>query len=183
VNLNSRQGLQHLLEQYTSSFPEEEIFIADFRKLLNDDRCYFRDHLPGHITGSAWIINPFRTHVILLHHTKLNRWLQPGGHADGDEDIAAVALREAQEETGLHHFTILNPGIFDLDIHPIPARSGFPEHLHYDVRILLEARDQEPLILSHESREVAWIAVDDVLERSRHNTSIHRMLMKSLTGK
>jgi 8-oxo-dGTP pyrophosphatase MutT (NUDIX family) len=116
----------------------------------------------------------------MVHHAKLNKWLQPGGHADGDENIVQVALREAREETGLNTFTVIQNGIFDIDIHPIPQRQSMPEHDHYDVRFLLEANDDEPLIRSEESHEVVWISIDDLYQITAGNASIVRMMNKTL---
>lgn len=168
------------LESYTTTYEDELPYLARFCELLESESCFQRDHLPGHITGSAWILNKKRTHVLLVHHVKLNRWLQPGGHADGEENILSVALREVNEETGLVHFKELVPGIFDLDIHTIPARSDFPEHLHYDVRFALIATDEEEnLEVSEESHEVKWIALEDAPECCDHNGSILRMIAKT----
>lgn len=168
------------LDSYTTVYKDEFPFIAGFCELLESEHCFHRDHLPGHVTGSAWILNKKRTHVLLVHHAKLNKWLQPGGHADGDEHVRNVALREANEETGLIHFEELIPGIFDLDIHTIPARTNFPEHLHYDVRYALIATEDEYRIrVSEESHDVKWIALANVSELCRVNASILRMLEKT----
>jgi 8-oxo-dGTP pyrophosphatase MutT (NUDIX family) len=141
--------------------------------------CFERRLLSGHVTGSAWIVNPAGDRALLTHHRKLDRWLQLGGHADGDPDILAVALREAREESGLSDVRPLSEAIFDLDVHPIPARGAEPRHLHYDVRFLLEADDAAPLTISHESKDLAWV---DLAEIARYSTeaSITRMTAKSL---
>ncbi len=97
-----------------------------------------RSCLVGHLTGSALVMDDASGKVLLLHHAKLQRWLQPGGHADGEGDLGAVALREATEETGLQGLELMRPAI-DLDIHVIPARGSEPEHLHLDVRYLVLA--------------------------------------------
>lgn len=136
-----------------------------------------RTHLPGHITGSAWIVDTSRKYVLLTHHAKLNKWLQPGGHADGDENVLAVALREAEEETGVKNFRLLQQGIFDIDIHPIPARKDFGAHDHYDIRFLLEADKQEPLVITEESHDLAWIKITD-LRSYNDSSSLHRMAEK-----
>lgn len=155
----NRISLSEKITLYSSTFKEEELFRIEFLELLNQKDCFQRHHLPGHITGSAWIINAHRDKVLLVHHAKLNRWLQPGGHADGEENVFNVAYREAKEETGVAEFKALLPGIFDLDIHVIPARKDFPEHLHYDIRVLLEADELAPLLISEESHDVKWIGL------------------------
>ena len=116
----------------------------------------------------------------MVHHAKLNKWLQPGGHADGDDNILQVALREAREETGLSTFALVQNGIFEIDIHCIPARQSMPEHDHYDVRFLFEAQDDEQLIRSEESHEVAWIGISDLHRVTGGNRSIARMMEKTM---
>lgn len=97
-----------------------------------------RTCLDGHLTGSAVVVDPRSRRTLLIHHAKLDRWLQPGGHADGDGNLAAVAWREASEETGLDDLHVVLPAI-DLDIHTIPARGDEPTHVHLDVRFLVLA--------------------------------------------
>lgn len=173
-----RESLVTSLQQYQTSFREELPFIKQFLELLKHSDAFQRFHLPGHITGSSWIVDPSREYVLLVHHGTLNRWLQPGGHADGEEDVLNVALREAREETGVTNFGVLQNSFFDLDIHPIPARSNFPEHLHYDVRFLLEADRNEKVIVSEESHDVSWIQVDQLEKLTENNASVMRMLHK-----
>lgn len=172
-----RQTLVKRITFYTTPFAEEKKFISLFLNLLKNERCFHRDYLPGHITGSAWIVNKDRSKVLLVHHAKLNRWLQPGGHADGEENVLNVALREAEEETGVKNFTVLQNSIFDLDIHTIPARKDFPEHQHYDIRYLMEADENAPIIVSEESHDVKWIALKE-LETYNDEPSIVRLKEK-----
>ena len=153
--------------------------MSQFLELLKHPNAFQRDHLPGHITGSSWILDPSRKSVLLVHHGTLNKWLQPGGHADGEENVLNVALREAEEETGLKHFKLLQENIFDLDIHPIPARQNFPDHLHYDIRFLFEADKKETIVVSEESHDVAWIALDQLEGLTQRNSSIMRMVSKA----
>lgn len=152
--------------------------------------CFDRSLLSGHITGSAWIVSPDRQQTLLIHHRKLDRWLQPGGHADGDPDVAAVALREAQEETGLTTLTVVAPpgdnsnsdisqtvAILDVDIHPIPARNEVPEHLHYDIRFLVEADPTEPLGFSDEINNIQWFTLETASNYT-DSESIIRLIRK-----
>jgi 8-oxo-dGTP pyrophosphatase MutT (NUDIX family) len=175
-----RDSLIQSLQSYQTSFDEENKFVSSFLKLLNDQDCFQRTHLPGHITGSSWIINSDRTKALLVHHAKLNKWVQPGGHADGEENILNVALREAEEETGLKK---LSPkqNIFDVDIHLIPARKDFPEHFHYDIRFLVEANEEEKVIVSDESHDVKWISLSE-LENFTKERSVLRMKDKLANG-
>ena len=161
-----------------TDFSEEDAFRRQFLDLLKHPRAFFRDHLPGHITASSWIIDKTGQYALLTHHAKLNRWLQPGGHADGQEDVLAVAQREAYEETGLTSLQPRDASIFDLDIHQIPARADFPSHLHYDVRFLFLASVDESFRISKESHELAWIHSSELAEKTNENASILRMAEK-----
>jgi 8-oxo-dGTP pyrophosphatase MutT (NUDIX family) len=174
----TRQSLIASLQDYKTSYGEELLFRNRFLTLLGHAQCFHRDFLPGHITGSAFITDTSVQYVLLTHHAKLNRWLQPGGHADGNEDIFAVALREAREETGLNSFTPAQKTFFDIDIHGIPARKDFPAHDHYDVRFFLTADRQEPLQITDESIDLKWVPLDD-LESYTDEPSILRMREKA----
>jgi len=142
-----------------------------------EKECFSRELAIGHITGSAWVVNADGSEVLLTHHRKLDRWLQLGGHADGDPDILSVAMKEAEEESGLVGFTHLGPGIFDIDIHPIPARKHDPEHLHYDVRYVLRANGSLDYTVSDESHDLSWVKLDDV-ETLTTEPSMMRMVAK-----
>jgi 8-oxo-dGTP pyrophosphatase MutT (NUDIX family) len=163
---------------FYSGLPEERVFIQKCLALLQHPQAFERTHLPGHFTGSAWITNPDRSKVLLVHHGKLNQWMQPGGHADGEADLHQVAVREAWEETGATPL-VSEPVIFDLDIHTIPARKDFPQHEHYDVRFLLVADDQIPVMVSHESHDVRWVLLTE-LEAYTQSRSVVRMKEKLL---
>ena len=139
--------------------------------------CAERSHLAGHLTGSAWIVNESRTKALLLHHKKLNRWMQPGGHADGDLDLLSVAFREAREETGMESVSPASPEVFDVDIHEIPPFKDIPAHYHYDVRFLFIADDQEAPRQNDESNKVAWIEVSEI-HRYTDEESVLRMARK-----
>lgn len=173
----NRITLVSQLSRHATLFQEEKEFIPRFLSLLSDAPCFERTHLPGHITGSAWIVDSSRTYVLLVHHAKLNKWVQPGGHADGDENILRVALKEAEEETGLKKFNIIDNQLFDIDIHVIPKRVDFPEHLHYDVRFLLEADRNDLIQVSEESHDVKWVRLTE-LEKYNQERSVLRMKEK-----
>lgn len=173
-----RQHLIDALLNYSTGFPEEAAFIPKFLDLLAHPRAYYRDHLAGHITASAWIIDNNADNVLLLHHKKLDRWLQPGGHADGDEDVFRVARKEVTEETGLQRFTV-HPGIFDIDIHAIPGRPDFPQHYHYDIRILLQVNRNSLVLANNESFAVKWFSMNDIKNVTAGSDSILRMAIKS----
>lgn len=175
----NRQSLLHFFSDYKTSYSAEKLFIPRFSELLVQQNCFERSHLPGHITGSAWIVDSSRTQVLLVHHAKLNKWLQPGGHADGDENVLRVALREAEEETGLKNLTVISQTPFDVDIHLIPARKDLGEHFHFDIRFLIEADATETIIVSEESHDVKWIPLK-TLEDWNQEQSILRMKEKLL---
>lgn len=156
-----RQPLLALIDHYARRHPEEEACAARIRDLIvRHDDCFERTCLPGHITASAWIVSSDASQFLLTHHRKLDRWLQLGGHADGQTDVLEVALREAQEESGMGAFRfVLTEGEmlpFDLDVHLIPARRDEPEHEHHDIRFLLVADDGQALDMSDESNDLRW---------------------------
>lgn len=123
---------------------------------------FCRECEQGHITASGFIISPDRSKVLLMHHRKLGKWFQPGGHCDGDQDVRSVALRELHEETGILNISLLSSLIFDIDVHEIPARKGEASHLHYDVRFLFEADPDKPFPGNHESIDLAWVNLSDI---------------------
>ena len=175
-----RAQLLEALEAYKTSFVEEKGFISRFKSLLNNfDNCYNRSLLSGHITASAWIIDESGSFALLVHHKKLNRWLQPGGHADGDENIVAAAMKEAREETGLKSLSLINESIFDLDIHLIPNYKNVKAHFHYDIRYIFTASKIESYVISDESNNLAWIELDEIQKVSSNNNSMRRMVLKT----
>ena len=152
---------------------------ATLRFVTETPDCLHRSCPPGHLTGSAWIVSPDRRRTLLTHHRKLDKWLQLGGHADGEADLFAVALREAREESGLVGLRAVSSEIFDVDRHWIPPRPAEAGHFHYDLRFLLEADPSEPIAVSAESRDLAWIALERVGELNAEE-SIARLVRKTM---
>ena len=140
--------------------------------------CLWRTQLLGHVTASAWVLDAQREKVLLIHHRKLDRWLQPGGHVDGDADTLAAAQREVWEETGLETDPI-SKEIFDLDVHEIPMRSSEPKHYHLDVRYLLQARTGSNLLHNEEVHTAEWVPFTKVAGRANER-SLLRMVEKTL---
>ena len=167
------------LDAYRTAWPDDAA-VDPFRGFLDASPDVFeRTRRDGHFTGSAWLVSADGAHVLLTHHRKLGRWLQLGGHADGDPDLAAVALREAEEESGLAGL-VLEPGIFDLDRHRIPARGEEPEHWHYDVRYVIRATD-ERFAISEESLALAWRPIAPIADDPSADESLRRMAGKWLS--
>jgi 8-oxo-dGTP pyrophosphatase MutT (NUDIX family) len=172
--------LSQLLRDYTTEDRGQLNELQRFRALLESaghaafDRTHF---VPGHITASCWIVDTEGDACLLTHHRKLDRWLQLGGHCDGNPDVVAAAMREAEEESGLTGFTLTHAGIYDLDIHEIPARKSAPAHLHYDVRFALRAPDAGDLIISEESHDLAWVRIQSLTEYTEEE-SVLRLARK-----
>ena len=115
----------------------------------------------------------------MTHHKKLDMWLQLGGHSEGEVDLFTVALREAQEESGISNFTPLSNQIFDLDIHIIPEQKSLVSHKHYDIRFLFKTKlDKSAIKISEESHKVEWIPLNQVLDLNPEK-SIERMVKKT----
>lgn len=133
----------------------------------------------SHLTASCWVLSPSLDAILLLHHRKLDRWLQPGGHIEAhDNSWLEAALREAHEETGIESFQQLTPGIFDFDIHTIPARGNIPQHQHYDARFLLQAGQAE-IHFSDESNDLQWFSPDKAANLIGGDPVMDRMLVKT----
>jgi 8-oxo-dGTP pyrophosphatase MutT (NUDIX family) len=184
-----RWPLREMLARYREAFPEEAPVVDRICDLVDaHSDCFDRTCRPGHITAAAWILSADRQRVLLTHHRKLNRWLQLGGHADGQWHVEEVALREAREESGLAEFRfvpihgVLMP--FDLDVHGIPARYDSmgslieDAHEHHDIRFLLIALSDD-FTISHESHDLKWCTPAEVRQLT-HEESILRMLHKAL---
>jgi 8-oxo-dGTP pyrophosphatase MutT (NUDIX family) len=170
-------SLIKLLSDYNSVYQEEIIYRRQMLGLLEleKDHAFERSCSLGHFTASCWLVDSKQDHYLLLHHKKLNRWLQPGGHCDGDADVLQVAIKEAQEETGIKNITPISTDVFDLDIHYIPSRGEENTHLHFDVRFLLMAETSE-ISFNHEANDMKWFAKKTSIEND--NLSLRRMYEK-----
>jgi 8-oxo-dGTP pyrophosphatase MutT (NUDIX family) len=167
------------LQHYGRRWPQEDGTPHFIELLATGQHSFRREARDAHFTGSAWLVSPDGQRVLLTHHRKLGRWLQLGGHADGDIDLARVALREAEEESGLDGLEVL-PELFDLDRHRIPARGDEPEHWHYDVRYVVRAGKNQAFVVSEESHALAWGSIRELADDPDNDESLRRMAQKWL---
>lgn len=177
-----RAALMDLLKAYRPIDADDAACAARFAAFVAaQPRCFERALEVGHVTGSAWILDAAGARVLLTHHAKLDIWVQPGGHCDGEPDVAAVARKEAEEETGLLCLERVDTAIFDLDIHPIPARGAVAGHEHFDVRFAFRVPvgASEVFVVTAESHDLAWVRLDE-LERYTRERSMLRMREKWL---
>lgn len=178
-----RNWLLQRLDRYAGYCPEEAATLDRMRSFVTAHAdCFERSLTIGHITGSCWLVDPPGTSVLLTHHRKLDRWLQLGGHSDGNANSLAVAMQEALEESGLAAILPVSDEIFDIDIHPVPARGSEPRHLHYDVRFALRAVSSEGLKVSDESHDLSWVPLKQLKDYT-DDVSILRMASKWLARK
>jgi 8-oxo-dGTP pyrophosphatase MutT (NUDIX family) len=176
----SASSLIQALRRYRDQWQGDADVVAQFEDFAQTHADAFERGNPvAHFTGSAWLVSADGERVLLMHHRKLDRWLQPGGHADGDTDLARVALREAEEETGLAGLHV-DGGIFDVDRPRIPARADEPEHWHYDLRYVVRASADESFVVNAESHALAWRPVNEVAADETLDTSLRRMARKWL---
>jgi 8-oxo-dGTP pyrophosphatase MutT (NUDIX family) len=184
-----RLPLLAMLDRYAACYPQERAVAARIRALATAHAdCFERTCRPGHVTASAWVTTPAADRFLLVHHRKLNRWLQPGGHVDGDPDVVAAALREVREETGLARLWLADAGAarmpFDLDVHIIPARYDAAgalvedAHEHHDVRQWVIADDALAPQVSDESHAVRWFTAGE-LHAATDEESVLRMWRKT----
>lgn len=176
----NRNDLIQELKNYTTDNESETSYIPRFLELLTHDNCFLRTCFPAHITGSALLLNQSGDKILMNYHKSLNRWLSFGGHADGEEDIFNVAIRETMEESGLTSFKPISPSFIDLDIHEIPAndRKNEPAHFHYDVRYVMQMTGHQEPVISDESVKLEWMTFDDAIKNTKKGDSLIRLIKK-----
>jgi 8-oxo-dGTP pyrophosphatase MutT (NUDIX family) len=176
--MNGRKRLLRELREHEPASVLEAKMLQRIITFIEDHKdCFERTQLLGHVTGSAWIVDSSREYTLLVHHARLDKWLQPGGHCDGESDVLGVAMREALEETGLK-VKPLAKSIFDVDAHDIPARKSEPAHVHYDVRYAFEASRNGGIVVSPESRDVRWVKLTEVASLNT-DESVMRLVGKT----
>lgn len=179
IELSIDAGLRGPLLDYRERWPAEATTVNGFVALLDEaGNPFMRDRVAGHFTASAWLLHADGMHVLLTHHRKLDRWLQLGGHADGDCNLQRVALKEAEEESGLTGLSV-ESGIFDLDRHWIPPHKDVPAHWHYDVRYVVRAQDAA-FVVSDESHDLQWREIAALADDEGADSSLRRMAAKWL---
>ena len=167
---DDRTEVLDLLEKFQPSDEKEKVDVLKIKNLITrHENIFSRSCLEGHLTASALVVNP-QTKMVLLHkHRKLNMWLQFGGHADGDSDMAFVALKEAREETNLSDLKFLIPDgqtkilPIDIDLQTIPEMEKAPEHYHLDFRyILLTSATEIPKPAAEESQDLKFFSFAEI---------------------
>ena len=145
--------------------------------------AFYRTNLLAHMTASAWVVNPQRSKVLMVYHRLYDSWSWAGGHADGEEDLLAVALREVREETGVQRLRPVTEEIYSLEVLTVDGHEKHgryvPSHLHLNVTYLLEAEEDQPLrICEAENSGVAWFSLADALSASTEPWFVERIYKK-----
>jgi 8-oxo-dGTP pyrophosphatase MutT (NUDIX family) len=173
------QDVLTLLRAHSPDMPHEAAHLANTLSFVERETSpWHRGTVAGHLTASAWIINSERTHTLLVHHRRLDRWFQPGGHIEDDTDLLSASLREAMEESGLQVLTPQSHAIFDIDVHPIPANPKESGHLHYDIRFAFRTAPGATPRASAESKAARWFSLEEVAQVNP-DPSLARMVSKT----
>ena len=160
---------------------QDQVLILDF--LRKNPDAFYRTNLLAHMTASAWVVNPQRSKVLMVYHRLYDSWSWAGGHADGEEDLLAVALREVREETGVQRLRPVTEEIYSLEVLTVDGHEKHgryvPSHLHLNVTYLLEAEEDQPLrVCEAENSGVAWFSLADALSASTEPWFIERIYKK-----
>ena len=169
--------LTELLQHYQRRYKHEVSPTRCLDLVRSQPDCLSRNcFADGHFTASAWVVNQSHERCLLLHHRKIGKWLQLGGHVEHGSDLLAEAAREVKEESGLSS-SPLTLDIFDVDVHQVPKFLHEPAHFHYDIRFLLVADEHQSLHKTDESNDVMWIEVANI-EKFTREESVLRMVKK-----
>jgi 8-oxo-dGTP pyrophosphatase MutT (NUDIX family) len=170
-----------MLRGYSPHDLEEERHLRRIHALLErGPEAFRRDHFrPGHFTASAFVLDPTETRLLLVHHAKLHRWLQPGGHVEAtDANVVAAARREIEEEVDLRDLRLLVDGVFDVDVHAIPPLKADPGHEHFDLRFLFRSTTVDA-VAGSDARDARWFPFGEV-SAAESDRSVLRALHKLL---
>lgn len=176
------------IKSYTPTNEQEERDKALMIQYMEDNTNYLsRENQIAHFTASMWTVNKERTKTLMVYHNIYNSWSWIGGHADGEEDLCAVALRELQEETGVANATLVSCDIFSLEVITVDGhvKKGVyvPSHLHFNVTYLAEADESESLIVNeYENKDVKWWTFEEALKASTEPWMVEHVY-KKLTEK
>ena len=167
-----REDLIRQIRAYTPYNEQEETDQKTILRMLQEQEDIFlRENLTAHMTASAWVVNAERTKILMAYHNLYDSWAWLGGHADGEEDLLAVAVREAREESGVDHVRPLLKDVFSVEILTVDGHEKrgqyVPSHLHLNVTWLLEADDTEPTrVRKGENQAVTWFTPEEAVARS-----------------
>jgi 8-oxo-dGTP pyrophosphatase MutT (NUDIX family) len=177
-------SIRPLLQAFSTNFDEEKLFVQMAMQLCDRQpaQCCSRSNVEGHFTASAWVLNSTRDTALLIHHRGLDRWFQPGGHFEAqDIDLEAAVRRELQEECGIDEAILFKEGLFDLDIHPIPAKGDIAAHWHYDLRMcLVVPPDTQLQVQVAEIKALQWVPLVQLSTGVAVQQSLRRMALKSV---
>ena len=166
---------QELITDIKKYQPYNEQEVVDKQIILawikNNDNAFLRENTVAHMTASAWVVNKDRSKVLMVYHNIYNSWSWLGGHADGETDLLAVALREVKEEAGISNVTPVSEDIFSLESLTVDGhrKNGkyVSSHLHFNITYLLEADSEEAVsIKADENSGVAWFTPEEALKKS-----------------
>ena len=160
---------------------QDQALILAF--LERNPDAFYRSNLLAHMTASAWVVNPQRSKALMVYHRLYDSWSWAGGHADGEEDLLAVALREVREETGVQRLRPVTEDIYSLEVLTVDGHEKrgryVPSHLHLNVTYLLEAEEDQPLrICEAENSGVAWFTLEEALKASTEPWFVERIYKK-----
>lgn len=153
------------------------------RFLEQNEDAFLRENRIAHMTASAWVVNSARDRVLMVYHKIYDSWSWTGGHADGDEDLARVALKEVREETGVKSARLVSDEIYSLEVLTVDGhekRGAYvPSHLHLNVTYLIEADEHDPLtVCEAENSGVQWFTLEGALNASTEPWFVQRIYRK-----